>query len=391
MSILFMELKKIWRLPTVILIAIFMLQNYNLTVDYYGSLSEVNRTHWEEREVMMELSQRFGKTLEEEEFPEAQKMLEELHEELDEIIRNHEDYDTNKVKDYATFKEIEGESWEMPSPENDQALGHYMYDNHHDLILKEDMFAGVLSEYEIKMNDPTYRTYTDSQGELASAQWEEGKGRSLMPYYVEYMTQNTIYGQFMYATFYMMLLLLPTVVRDRKNNLQDLQWSSFTGRKVLWIQYLAHWVTAMVFLLPAPLFLLHYINVEEIMYFWDYSMLFFYASTTYLLDFTLKQLVWCYLLFSFVASFAMSGFIFLLSRYSKNYPSLLLKAVPIMLFIWFSTESWQKLFSLNHRRVGVLFLPWLPWLEVYLLIACLVIVGIVTILMFKREKTRDLL
>lgn len=388
MTIFLMELKKIWRLPIVILIGLFMLGNYKLTTDYYSTIP----VHQSDHEIILELNEHFGKTLEENELPQAKEMLGELHKELDEIIQNHEDYETNKVKDFATFKAIEEQSWERPSPENDQALGNYMYDNdiYYDLILKEQSFSYMLNIYEEKMEDPTAYTYSDLQEEYAVAQWESGKGRSLVPYYVEYMTQNTVCGMFIHATLYMMLLLLPTVVRDRKNKISELQWSSAVGRKILSIQYLAHWFTALVFILPIPLVVLNHINVNEIMFFWEHSMLYFFHGTIYLLDFTLGQLVWCYLIFCIVASFVMSGFIFLLSRYSKNYPSLLLKAVPIMYFIYTNVEAWSELFSVSDRQIGLIFLPWSPWLEVYLLIACLLIVGVITFFMFKREKTIDL-
>lgn len=386
MTIFLMELKKIWRIPTILLIAIFMMQNYYLTTDYYSSVY----AHQTDLDVMLELNENFGKTLEENEFLQAKEMLNELYKELDEIIQNHEDYETNKVKDFATFKEIEAQSWERPSPENDQALGHYMYDNYFDLIYKEQSFSDILYMYEEKMQNPTIYTYSDLHEEYALAQWEDGKGRSLVPYYVEYMTQNTICGLFIHATFYMMLLLLPTMVRDRKNNICELQWSNLIGRKIMFIKYLAHWLTALIFILPIPLILLNYVNVDEIMYFWEHSMLFFYHGTSYLLDFTLGQLVWCYLIFCMVASFVMSGFIFLLSRYSKNYPSLLLKAIPIMFLIYSNLEAWSRLFSVSYRQFGLLVLPWSPWLEVYLLIVCLLFVGVATFFMFKREKTIDL-
>lgn len=386
MSVFFMELKKIWRLPVVFVILCHMVFSYVQWKEGWEFIA-----HPGERDAMMLLTERFGTTLEEEEYPLALGVLEELHEELDSIIENHVDFATNQVKDFATFKKIEGLSWERPSPDNDQALGEYMYANHQDLILMEQAFCGILEMYEQKVADPSYDSYSSSTTALVLEQWENGQGRSLIPYYPEYRTQGLIHYYFYMGTLYTMLLLLPTVVRDRKYGVVDLQWSSLTGRSILWKQYLAHWLTALVLWLPLPFMVADIMNVPDLKYFWDHSMLSFFYSSHYLLDFTLGELVGCYFIFSLFLSLFVSGLIFLLSQYSKNYPSLLLKAVGLYLVVYHTGDAWSRLFSLDHRVIWRIILPWSAWLEVYLLVLGLVLLGIYTFVTFRKEETRDLL
>lgn len=387
MTIYLMELKKIWKLPLVFLILCSMGFRYWTWTDASGNL-----THEYDYAVMMELSEALGTTLEEEEYPQAKALLADLHNELDEIIRNHEDFVTNEVKDFATFKENEQRSSEYPAPENGHALGHYMYDNHFDLLMKEQAYCEIFEQYEMSLENPTYDAYYSWEKELVQNQWNEGLGRSLVPYYVEYRSQNIVYDFFSMSICYMLLLLLPTVTRDKKNNLRDLQWSSSTGRNILWIQYLAHWSTALGLLLPVPFFIFGIIsNVEGIMSFWNHSMLGFYHLRHYLVDFTLKELMVCYMIFGTVCSFVLSGFIFLLSRYSPNYPSLLLKAIPFWFLLRNLYESWNGLFSSGSRQFWRLSLPMPPWMDVYLLVGWAIVFGVATFVMFHKEKNRDLL
>lgn len=390
MTIFYMELKKIWNLPTVLLLLVLMFLNFTTKNQWSESLTTNNGSNGDEWSVMVELTETFGTTLEEDEFPLAQEMLTNLHRELDEIIQNHPDFPTNEVKDFATFKYNEERSYSIPAPENGEALGTYMYQYYSHLLYKEQNFSNILNSYEAKRENPAGDTYSSAQSELALSQWNQGKGRSLVPYHLEYITQGCFVEHFFDTFLYILLLLLPTVVRDRKNNVRELQWSSTTGRKILTWQFMAHWVTALIFLLPCPIFFLYYFNVENIRYFWDHSMLFFHYGFGYLLDFTYIQLLCCYFLFSFVFGLVLAGIIFLLSNQSKNYPTLLLKAIPLTYLIYATTDSWLRLFSLNHRPLLQIILPWSAWLEVYLLLLAVIFLGVMTLITFRKEKYKDL-
>lgn len=392
MTLFFMELKKIWNLPTVFLLVILMWLNFSEKNLWSQAISDTQAGGF--HSVMVELSEKFGKTLEEDEFPEVKAILADIERELDEIIQNHPDYETNLSKDLDSFLAHRYKNIQREGELDDVALTEYIFQYHETLFLRQHNYTVVVESYEEKMANPSenrYVFYSEEQKELAQNQWNGGKGRSFMPNDLVDITQGTFASHFFDTFSYIMLLLLPTIVRDRKNHLRDLQWSSVTGRHILAWQFMAHWATALVFLLLSPVMFLYYFDMEIIQYFWHHSVLYFHYGFGYLLDFTYIQLLVCYMLFAFVLGLVLSGIIFLLSQYSPHYPSLLLKAIPLFYVIYATEEAWQRLFSLNDRQIIRFILPWSAWLEVYLLLFAVVFLGILTVIAFYKEKTCDLL
>ena len=124
------------------------------------------------------------------------------------------------------------------------------------------------------------------------------------------------------------ILLSPTIVRDRLNRIQNLQFSSFTGRKILFAQIKASLASAAILtvlncLIYGVLLISKGALVLKDFYLYshEYVPWFDWTYGTYLLVLAGMALI---------VGMMTGGFTVFLSRYSRNYIGMLIKSVLLL-------------------------------------------------------------
>ena len=214
---------------------------------------------------------------------------------------------------------------------------------------------------------------------------------SLLPLSVKRSTQEYGKDLAVWCVLSIVLLLSPTLVRDRLRNTRPLQWASRRGRAILSTQMGTALLSALVltavnvtvyavpFLAQGPLRFAA-CGLDGI---WEWGTPWFdWSYGTYLL-----VLVGLLLALSLGAA----GLTVFLSQYSGNYIAILLKAVPLFVAVGAVLGTWLLDMPFRFRNLGN-GAVWLPRGIEALTAAALLVLGLsLCILSCRQQKRRELL
>ena len=225
------------------------------------------------------------------------------------------------------------------------------------------------------------------EAELASSEM----AHSLLPSSVKHSTQEYGKDLAVWCVLSIVLLLSPTLVRDRLRNTRPLQWASRRGRAILSTQMGTALLSALVLtavnvsvyavplLAQGPLRFAA-CGLDGI---WEWGTPWFdWSYGTYLL-----VLVGLLLALSLGAA----GLTVFLSQYSGNYIAILLKAVPLFVAVGAVLGTWLLDMPFRFRNLGN-GAVWLPRGIEALTAAALLVLGLsLCILSCRQQKRRELL
>ena len=220
---------------------------------------------------------------------------------------------------------------------------------------------------------------------------EPERAHGLLPFSVQESTREYGKDLAVWCVLSIVLLLSPTLVRDRLRGTRSMQWTSRRGRAVLTVQMAAALCSALIltavnltvyavpFLAQDPL-RFHACGLGGI---WAWSTPWFdWTYGTYLA--VLAGLI-------LALSLAAAGLTVFLSQYSSSYIAMLLKALPLFVAVGAVLGSWLLDQSFCFRRFwenG----PWVPEGAEAAVTAGLLAVSIVLCtLICRRQRKRELL
>ena len=215
---------------------------------------------------------------------------------------------------------------------------------------------------------------------------------SLLPSSVKHSTQEYGKDLAVWCVLSIVLLLSPTLVRDRLRNTRPMQWASRRGRSVLNTQMGAALLSALVltvvnvtvyaipFLAQGPLRfaacgLGGFLSPGSPWFDWTYG--------AYLL--VLAGLI-------LALSLGFAGLTVFLSQYSGNYIAMLLKAVPLFVAVGAVLGSWLLDMPFCFRLLWDGYGPWVPRGAEAMAAAVLLFLGLgLCVLACWRQRKRELL
>lgn len=411
MNVFLAELKKIWNrriLGVILLLGI---------LTYFAFLSQtltslkslvVNNPFGVYLEEMFD---RYGPTLEPEELadfdiPGKQQVL---VTEMNEIIRGNQTFEKNGItsfSEYQSYTEQAGmatmsvseretqlaQEWEMT-----QELG-YSFDT-----TPEEWDKSLLRRFEsleeLNKNFSETDIYSnslitiDARPMINSVAKEiQSKGNSsLIPYSLPQHLSIYATSVGIFSAIAIIALLSPFLITDRMRQINYIQYASRSGRRVFGYQCLASVLSGIVLgLIIVSLFFAIFFMNGYIKY-WDTPIQAYRVGTIFLPNITLGQ--YTYLIGGMILLFSLSaaGLIFLLSRFSLNILTLLIKTVPAALgliaLLFFSTNM---AFSNHNMLANKLFMGRVLGLEFYLSLVAAIISLLLALVIVWRERRTDL-
>ena len=214
---------------------------------------------------------------------------------------------------------------------------------------------------------------------------------SLLPFPVKESTREYGKDLVVWCVLSIVLLLSPTLVRDRLRRTRAMQWTSRRGRSILTTQMAAALCSALVltvvnlviyaipFLAQGPL-QFHACGLDGI---WAWGTPWFdWTYGTYLI--VLAGMI-------LALSLAAAGFTVFLSQYSSSYIAMLLKALPLLVAVGAVLGSWLLNLPFCFRRFWETG-PWMPKGTETAVIVILVSVSVLLCaLTCRRQRKRELL
>ena len=225
------------------------------------------------------------------------------------------------------------------------------------------------------------------EAELASSEM----AHSLLPSSVKHSTQEYGKDLAVWCVLSIVLLLSPTLVRDRLRGTRPLQWASRRGRSVLNVQMGAALLSALVLTaVNVTVYAIPFLAQGPLQFaacglggLWEWGTPWFdWTYGTYLL-----VLVGLLLALSLGAA----GLTVFLSQYSGNYIAMLLKAVPLFVAVGAVLGSWLLDMPFTFRNLGN-GAVWLPRGIEAVTAGVLLALGVsLCILSCRQQKKRELL
>lgn len=343
MSLFWQETKKIWRPSLLMGIVLLGLIYYYMFPSFYiehfsnGSSAQV------EFDLSVEWVARYGPTLEPEERAEVDSQLAEEIAKFNRQLKDFPEAAAAGITDYASFRtadQIEGNAqlmWDIRNGTNCYTIENIL--QMMELCDRQRDYLGQPEFFE-------YYTPKEQAQMLVADNWP----KSLLSWSVMESTNNYLKYLAQWTAISVILLLSPTLVRDRLRRMRPLQWSSRRGRRVLHTQLAAGLVSA---------WLLSAVNITV------YAVPFLAQGPLALRDCPLGNSVWetgipwfnwtygqyLVILTGMVLALGIGiGAVTLfLSRFSDNYVSMLLKAFPLFVVMGGFFATWVVNYAFFFR------------------------------------------
>ena len=403
MTLLNWELRKIWR-PG-ILVALLL-----LGAVYYWLFPQFYIEHFcngPQAEAQFNLAadwvERYGPTLEPEERAELDGQLAEEVAKFDRQIAAIPEAAAERITDYGAFLAFR----------EDYLNGVRDADGQADMDVETLLYRvyGGTNWYTVRELEQPMETY-DTQDEYlaqvisnrkeggdpeAMVQREEELAasdlrHSLLPGLIETSTREYGKDLAVWCVLSVVLLLSPTLVRDRLRNTRPMQWTSRRGRAVLNIQMGAALLSALVLtVVNLTVYAVPFLAQGPLRFaacslggIWGWGTPWFnWTYGTYLL-----VLVGLLLALSLGAA----GLTVFLSQYSGNYIAMLLKALPLFVVVGAVLGSWLLDQPFCFRPLWDGHGPWVPKGAEAVAAAVLLALGLgLCVLACRRQKKRELL
>lgn len=339
MSLFWQEMRKIWRPGILAALAVLGVLFFFLRPKFY--IEFIPRSQNFDNALL--LVERYGPLLTAEVRPELDAIYEDLEENFDREVKQLPEAAEAGITDCASYKaweqgligtgrsysgELYSELWQLYMPVNDFGL-----------IM--DLYDGFLDGTFDMRNSPFLDNHPP-QAQARILELEESirtEGFSFLPAGISDSTWK--WGKYlsMWTVLSVILLLSPTLVRDRLRRTNAMQWASRRGRRVVRTQAAAALVSALLVALVNLVFYFVFFAAQGALPFWDCPLFCGNGGDPWF-DWTYGQFILVLIGMNFVFALVAGTLAVFLSQYSANYVPMLLKAVPLFLVVGLGVVGW---------------------------------------------------
>lgn len=402
MRLLAWELRKIWRpgiLAAILLLgAVYYWMFPEFYIEYFcnGPASQAQfqmASQWVEK---------YGPTLEPEERAELDGQLAEEIGKFDQQIAAIPEAAAVGLTDYETFSKFREDYYSGTAASGGEADMDMEYllsrvyggTNWYVILELEQTMDTYDTQYERLALDISNREELGDpeamiQREKQLAEPERAHG--LLPLSVKRSTQEYGKDLAVWCVLSIVLLLCPTLVRDRLRRTRAMQWTSRRGRSILTCQMAAALCSALVLTaVNLVVYAVPFLAQEPLRFrdcglggIWEWGSPWFdWTYGTYLV--VLVGLI-------LALSLAAAGLTVFLSQYSGSYIAMLLKALPLFVAVGAVLGNWLLDLPFRFRRIwenG----PWMPkGIEAAVVAVLLAVSILLCTLTCRRQRKRELL
>ena len=410
MRLFWQEMKKIWRPGILAAIVLIGAMFYYVLPDFYREYYGGHRPIYQ---MSAEWAEKYGPTMEQSERDELDAQMVEEKDAFAQLIASIPEAVEEGLTDYDSFEAfiqvhhdaLRGDADDVLAgsallpyhsselfTQRERLIRHIQGGTNYERIHDLEYF---MFRYDSAIEEPTssweyFLTYYTAQEQARILELEAMDQRGYLPEtsttaYFRYLTTWNIMG--------VILLLSPTLVRDRLRRVRSMQWSSRTGHRVLNTQIMAGLASSLLFSVISAAVYSALFLANGVLLFKDFPI---YSSASGFpwFDMTYGQYVLALVGLALLAGLITGTLTLLLSHYSGNYVAMLLKAVPLFLVLWIAVSTLESSIFFFHRTYllnGDVLLYWPKGLE-FVLFALLLALGLgLCAWTCARQKKKELL
>lgn len=342
MNLFWQELRKIWRPGILAALAVLGAVYYYIRPAFYIEYFINGPQSQAGFHLALDWAERYGPTIEPEERAAMGRQLEEEEARFISYVADSPEMAARGVTDYDSFEAFcdacydGGAAYEAAKERGDLALIDHVRcsgETSYFTILELRRF---LEAYDGEaLPEPEAGRFADSRRldekcrERVQAMREDRNRRSVLPPDVTFSTDAYARYLAVWCVASTILLLSPTMVRDRLHRMQPAQWSSRRGRRTLHTQFVAALVSGLLLaVLNVAVYSVPFASTKALG-FRDCSLHSLLRSYPWF-DWTYEQYLLALLGLILLLTLGASALTAFLSQYSGNYVAMLLKAIPLI-------------------------------------------------------------
>lgn len=347
MGLLKWELKKIWRPGLLLAIVLIGLVFYDIRPGFYLEYFW-DSSDW--KGVQTQLSsgwlEAYGTTMEPEERAQLDGQLKELEAEFARQVAQIPGAAEAGIADYESYL-IWDAAHQNGLTEEEHQLGFAVFSNTNLNMVEsliqfmenyDTLAAGKKPEVWGSEVGPGSPAHQPSIRRVEDARADGVFG--FLPIAAIDSTDNFFHYFAIWCVFSAVLLLSPTLVRDRLRRTRAMQWTSRRGRGVLNTQMGAALLSgALLTLLNCAAYLGPFL-ATGVLRFWNCALVSVWNAEFPWFDWRYGQYLLILLGLTFLLTLAASGFTVVLSQFSASYVAMLLKAIPLIFALCWGVVPW---------------------------------------------------
>lgn len=372
MKIILYELKKIWNWKIIGLMVIIASLFYQMFLYYPIEHFRDNHPHIEGHDLAVEMTERYGTNITEEELEEF------IH---DKKYINELEFETI-VETSPVFEEVG-----ITTYEDYQLLNNKFFEKPEELTNEEQEAIKIMHNDE----QTDYRIYIiDRINAIAEDDSYIYKSNSILDGYT-FETTMTYIGQLAILILLLSLLLVShLVVSDRTKHVHFLQYTSTNGRKILSLQMVAVMISAFLLTTLCIVVFGGIILRNDILVFWDNNVNSFLNSFIGepWFELTFGEYILISILFIYILTLSVTLVTFIISRFSQNMVTMIMKLIPVFAV---TTIIFNVLFNQMFTPHNLFYqLTSIVGVEGLLSVVLLVAALVATFFTLKKEKYIDI-
>ena len=375
MRVLWNEVKKIFTWKTMLLLLFINCVLYFLLIEYYIEDFTSGSAIYSYN-LGVEMVEKYGVTMDEDEFTDFSNMYTKKVEETNRYLQSREDFVAEGIN---TYDEFQAYDWGNPSQEAGNLRDDVFFYNKIDFFWELQEFERLFDFYNHRKGIPD--VLTDSQ----RARYEELIAQEKFDIYPELVISNFkhfIVNVGVAILFSVVLVISPTILKDRSRGLLPLQYTSKKGRNLFKTKLLAGYIATLTVItgLLAVYFSLYSLN--------NTSMFFKVRVNTFVGNQSWYDPTFFQFIILCIAAIYLIGFIFVtlsmsFSNVVPNFVSLIGIQIPFVVGF--------LIFGLNPLLPHMI-LIWNPkWLAPVSYGGMVIVSIIIIYFIMKREKKMDIL
>ena len=349
MSLFWQEMRKIWRPGILAALAVLGVLFFFLRPKSYIEFIPEAQNF----DNALLLVERYGSLLTAEVRPELDAMYEEVCENFDREVKKIPEAVEAGITDCESYRAWELEFMKPGGSISSELWRLYMTVNDFGLIT--GIYDGFMDGTFDMRNSPFLDDHPP-QAQARILELEDSirtEGLSFLPAGVSDHTGD--WGKYlsMWTVLSVILLLSPTLVRDRLRRTNAMQWASRRGRRVVWTQAAAALVSAMLLALVNLIFYFAVFAAQGALPLWNCPLFCGNGGDPWF-DWTYGQFILVLTGMNFAFALAAGALTVVLSQFSANYVPMLLKAIPLFLVVGLGIVGWalEAPFFVNKAGLG---------------------------------------
>lgn len=332
MRIILYEMKKIWNIKLLLIIALVCTLFYLIFMDFCIRVFPNGHSQTEEVDYSMQMTKLYGATLEADEFSNFMETQNELILEVESYIKANPAFSEVGIYSYADYEKVYANQSKTEAEE--KAIRTLFGEKYNFVKFKLQALDNIKESY-CKYPEYTLKYFiSEAKSEKSIARLNAIKKteeyRNIMSGWVfENTVTYTVYLAIL-AILAVLIFVSPLIVTDRTNNIHLLQYSAKQGRRILRKELIA--VILSAFLLTTALILVFggIYSTNGTFQFWNNGLTSFLNITPafFWFDISYGQYIVNYIVLLYILCLGTAAIAFLLSRLSQNLITLILKLIP---------------------------------------------------------------